>query len=488
MHPAKSRQMAPAFIAVLLGASLAVPLPPKGQAPEPAVHVVLFFSPTCPHCHTLINDHLIPLQEEYGRKLVILALDVSQGWANEIYWAALRKWEVPQEDWVVPIALIAEDLVIGGIEIPARLRSALDEGLAGDGVDLPDFPALLTFLEGEDALDPRYPGRRILRQAPPEESEQEPVDPEPDAPTQGDSVGQTPQDPPPSPDTTEAGTPDQEDPPLPSEEAPPPSGEADVPADPGTEGGEPRPSQAEVSVPTTPGADDAPPLPPEETEAPTDRPPETESPGDSAGVPGPMDLSAAARELESMTMMDRFNQDPTGNSLSVVVLLGLLASLGLRGFPPRTGAGMWPAWIIPSFVAVGIGVAGYLSFIEVTHSPAVCGPVGDCNTVNQSAYATLFGFLPVGILGLLGYGLILVFWSLGRWGPEGVRDSATLALWAAAFFGTIFSVYLTFLEPFVIGATCVWCLSSAVIMALLLWATAPLAAAAWPGAPDETLS
>jgi uncharacterized membrane protein len=69
-----------------------------------------------------------------------------------------------------------------------------------------------------------------------------------------------------------------------------------------------------------------------------------------------------------------------------------------------------------------------------------------------------------------------------------VRDNATLALWAAAFFGTLFSVYLTFLEPFVIGATCAWCLSSAVIMALLLWATAPLAAAAWPCTPDETLS
>ena len=35
-------------------------------------------------------------------------------------------------------------------------------------------------------------------------------------------------------------------------------------------------------------------------------------------------------------------------------------------------------------------------------------------------------------------------------------------------FGMSFSIYLTFLEPFVIGATCMWCLSSAVIMLLLL--------------------
>jgi uncharacterized membrane protein len=40
--------------------------------------------------------------------------------------------------------------------------------------------------------------------------------------------------------------------------------------------------------------------------------------------------------------------------------------------------------------------------------------------------------------------------------------------------GTLFSIYLTFLEPFVIGATCAWCLASAIIMTLLLWIIAPL--------------
>jgi uncharacterized membrane protein len=35
--------------------------------------------------------------------------------------------------------------------------------------------------------------------------------------------------------------------------------------------------------------------------------------------------------------------------------------------------------------------------------------------------------------------------------------------------GMLFSIYLTFLEPFVIGATCAWCLASAVIMTALFW-------------------
>jgi len=45
-----------------------------------------------------------------------------------------------------------------------------------------------------------------------------------------------------------------------------------------------------------------------------------------------------------------------------------------------------------------------------------------------------------------------------------------------ALVGTALSMYLTVLEPFVIGATCAWCLSSAVIVTLILVAATPPAA------------
>jgi uncharacterized membrane protein len=81
----------------------------------------------------------------------------------------------------------------------------------------------------------------------------------------------------------------------------------------------------------------------------------------------------------------------------------------------------------------------------------------------------------------MGYAALMGIWSVGRLGPDALRGRADLALWGAALLGTLFSIYLTFLEPFVIGATCAWCLTSAVIMTLLLWSSAPLAARAWPG-------
>ena len=46
-----------------------------------------------------------------------------------------------------------------------------------------------------------------------------------------------------------------------------------------------------------------------------------------------------------------------------------------------------------------------------------------------------------------------------------------LALVLMTFGGTLFSIYLTFLEPFVIGATCAWCLTSAILMTTLLLLT-----------------
>ena len=46
--------------------------------------------------------------------------------------------------------------------------------------------------------------------------------------------------------------------------------------------------------------------------------------------------------------------------------------------------------------------AGYLTYVETQLVQAVCGPVGDCNAVQSSSYARLFGVLPVGVLGASG--------------------------------------------------------------------------------------
>jgi uncharacterized membrane protein/thiol-disulfide isomerase/thioredoxin len=448
----------------VLGSLLAQPV--SGQSPDPVVHAVLFYSPTCPHCHQVINETLIPLQNQYGKRLVILGMDTSQQWASNLYWEAIRHYEVPEDDWAVPFLIVGEEVLVGGLEIPTRFPTIIEDGLAAGGIDLPDFPALVTFLQEQGVLDPRYPDRLIARQAQAPEGEE--------ASAPGDSAAGVAGAAAEAPAEVQADSGAARDP---AEAASLDSaGEggrpAPIPGEPdiGVEG--PEPSEARDSLAQGPVA--APPLA---------TPPAMQGPGmgDSA-VPaiGAFGLAEAAREMGSMTVWNRFNRDRAGNSMSVLVLLGMVFSLVLRGYPPRVKGGEWPSWVIPALVLVGAGVAGYLTFIEVTQTEAVCGPVGDCNTVNQSEYARLFGVLPVGVLGLIGYAAVFALWILGLSSRGDRSRTAALGLWGAALAGTLFSVYLTFLEPFVIGATCAWCLTSAVVMTLLLWATAPMATRAWP--------
>ena len=148
--------------------------------------------------------------------------------------------------------------------------------------------------------------------------------------------------------------------------------------------------------------------------------------------------------------------------------------VGLRLFSPPPAVASWPRWVIPALSVVGLVVAGYLSYVEITLTEAVCGPVGDCNTVQQSQYARLFGVLPIGVLGVAGYVVILGAWAVQYYGPKDLRVLARLVLLGSTLFGTLFSIYLTFLEPFVIGATCAWCLASAVVITLQLWAASDL--------------
>jgi len=117
--------------------------------------------------------------------------------------------------------------------------------------------------------------------------------------------------------------------------------------------------------------------------------------------------------------------------------------------------------------------------VEVTNTEAVCGPVGDCNTVQQSSYASLFGIIPIGLFGVAGYLVVGLTWLIAKFGPERWRKISTLGIWILSLFGAFFSIYLTFLEPFVIGATCAWCLTSAIVMNLLLWASTAPAIKVW---------
>ncbi len=184
------------------------------------------------------------------------------------------------------------------------------------------------------------------------------------------------------------------------------------------------------------------------------------------------------------TFLERFLRDPLANSIAVVVLLGMLASLAFLAYrflnPPEedgqaklTAPVGWRRWIIPVLCVLGMFVAGYLTYVEISHNQAICGPIGNCNSVQTSRYATLWGFMPVGVFGMIGYFAIAIVWVVQAVTTDKFKLYSALVMWGFALLGVLFSIYLTFLEPFVIGATCAWCISSAILITLLLWTTTP---------------
>ncbi len=159
--------------------------------------------------------------------------------------------------------------------------------------------------------------------------------------------------------------------------------------------------------------------------------------------------------------------------MAIALVVAIVAiSRAFQGKPLGEIKG-WVNLVIPILSLIGLGASIYLTYIEITHARAVCGPVGDCNAVQSSPYARLFGFLPVGLLGAIGYVTILATWLWRRYRRDMLARIAGPALFGMALFGTLFSIYLTYLELFVIHAVCIWCLSSAVIITALMLLNLP---------------
>jgi len=152
----------------LLLVSLAVPSRHLYAQTE-IVRVVLFFSPTCPHCHEVIQDHLPIFFDIYGGEpslwtdqsvqdadsslylmyndqLEILLIDVTRPLGGRLFVADLQGHGIPPEQGSVPRMVFGDDILVGSIEIPSRFHSLMREAVADGGLDWPAIPGLSTLV------------------------------------------------------------------------------------------------------------------------------------------------------------------------------------------------------------------------------------------------------------------------------------------------------------------------------------------------------
>lgn len=126
------------------------------------------------------------------------------------------------------------------------------------------------------------------------------------------------------------------------------------------------------------------------------------------------------------------------------------------------------AALIPILALVGIGISSYLAYTRLAGTELYCAGSGGCETVNASVYALMLG-VPVAYLGLAMYAVLLVLSLVQLAGKP--QPAVLLAVFGLSLSGLIYSLYLTYVEVFILGAICLWCVASACVMALLFAAS-----------------
>lgn len=483
----------------------ATPTAESAPQDEPVVRAVMFWMDTCPHCHMVLDEVLPPLQQKYGDQLQVHLIEVNSEeiWNQMVQVATALGF--PSDRLGVPFLVIGDKALIGSGQIPAELPGLIEQHLAAGGLDYPAIPALAPL------LPPTVPAVKEIT-------------PQPTATPTVDS-GQTGAEEPvarvvmfwsnncphchdvldkvlpplqqqyrdrleillvetSSPDKAELLFQAAETFGIPREHIGVPFlvigdtpllGSVEIPGQlPGLI--EEHLAAGGVDYPDIPGLA---PLLPVAIPAAEQVAPPTADPSQ-AGTEEPLQASPTFTPTPAPAVQLITNPPasatPDGFELAIGLMVGMVIALfyaavtAIRGL--KNGSALtlpvWLDWAIPLLSLIGLGVAGYLAYVETQPVLAVCGPVGDCNAVQNSPYATLLGVLPVGVLGAAGYIGILAAWLWWRFGPGPLADYMPLAIFGMTFFGVLFSLYLTYLEPFVIQAVCMWCLTSAVLITLLM--------------------
>jgi uncharacterized membrane protein len=118
--------------------------------------------------------------------------------------------------------------------------------------------------------------------------------------------------------------------------------------------------------------------------------------------------------------------------------------------------------IAAGIALVGLAEATYLTVLYLAGETAVCGGSTDCFQVLGSAYARI-GQVPVSALGALAYFSVFSFATFAAFGYPRARTLLTLTVWS------MFAVtlWLLYVQAFLLHAFCRYCLVSAALIFLM---------------------
>lgn len=125
-------------------------------------------------------------------------------------------------------------------------------------------------------------------------------------------------------------------------------------------------------------------------------------------------------------------------------------------------------------VVIGLFISGYLSYSHLTNTATACPGAGsaevmgravNCDAVTNSRYSRMFG-IPIAYLGFgmyLTIGAVLLLENR----ISLLRDYSQEITFGIGLFAWLYSMYLVYLQFFVLQTLCAWCLSHEANMTVL---------------------
>lgn len=112
-----------------------------------------------------------------------------------------------------------------------------------------------------------------------------------------------------------------------------------------------------------------------------------------------------------------------------------------------------PAALLLTLDFVGLGIASYLSVVELSGGLPSCSLLRGCEAVASSPYSRLAG-VPVAVFGV-GLSIVLIGLAIAWWRTGSHR--LFMGHYLLSLVGVVGEGYFTYLELFVIRAVCMWC-------------------------------
>jgi uncharacterized membrane protein len=114
---------------------------------------------------------------------------------------------------------------------------------------------------------------------------------------------------------------------------------------------------------------------------------------------------------------------------------------------------------------VGLLVSIYMTIYKLSDNDAMCLGSGGCSFVNASRYSEINGF-PVAAIGIIGFLAVMAIMVLeGR--SDFFSDNGPMLEFGMSLMGVLFSIYLTYLEIYIIRHYCPFCVTSAIAITLV---------------------